>query len=158
MEREHHCKKGRLLMIELVEDEDNEASEESLEPKDEAMEEEPQSADYAVHALAGYSNPQTMKVGGLLKQQPITILIDTSSTNNFLSSKVVACMALQIEGCNKFDIKVTNDRILNCDKRCPRVKLLIQDQEMVADFLLLPIDDYEAVLGIEWLTTLGDIS
>ncbi|RRT66030.1 hypothetical protein B296_00000231 [Ensete ventricosum] len=38
--REHHCKKGRLLMIELAEDEDNETSEEAFEPKEEAMEEE----------------------------------------------------------------------------------------------------------------------
>ncbi|RRT31847.1 hypothetical protein B296_00057620 [Ensete ventricosum] len=65
--REHHCKKGRLLMIEPVEDEDNETSEEALESKEEAMEEKSHSADYAVHALAGYSNPQMMKVGVLLK-------------------------------------------------------------------------------------------
>ncbi|RWW48452.1 hypothetical protein BHE74_00045471 [Ensete ventricosum] len=147
--REHRCKKGRLLMIEPVEDDDNEPSEEGLEPEEEATEEEPQPADYAVHALAGYSNPQTMKVGGLLKQQPITVLIDIGSTNNFLNSKVAACLALQIEGCKKFDVKVADSRILNCDQRCPRVKLLLQDQEVVADFFLLPIDDYEAVLGIE---------
>ncbi|RRT73346.1 hypothetical protein B296_00019869 [Ensete ventricosum] len=67
MEREHRCKKGRLLMIEPVDDEDNEPFEEGLELEDEAIEEEPQPTDYAVHALAGYSNPQTMKVGGLLK-------------------------------------------------------------------------------------------
>ncbi|RWV95773.1 hypothetical protein GW17_00041576 [Ensete ventricosum] len=64
---EHHCKKGRLLMIESAKDEDNETFKEALEPKEEAMEEESQSADYVVHALAGYSNPKTMKVGGLLK-------------------------------------------------------------------------------------------
>ncbi|RZR98936.1 hypothetical protein BHM03_00028390 [Ensete ventricosum] len=151
---EHRCKKGQLLMIEPVEDEDNEPSEEGLKLEEEATEEEPQPADYAVHALAGYSNPQTMKVGGLLKQQPITILIDTGSTNNFLNSKVAACLALQIDGCKKFDVKVTDGRILNCDLRCPRVKLLLQDQEVVANFFLLPIDDYEAVLGIKWLTTL----
>ncbi|RRT51605.1 hypothetical protein B296_00036380 [Ensete ventricosum] len=55
--REHRCKKGRLLVIELVEDEDNEPSEEGLEPEEEATEEELQSVDYVVHALAGYSNP-----------------------------------------------------------------------------------------------------
>ncbi|RZS10046.1 hypothetical protein BHM03_00041201 [Ensete ventricosum] len=55
--REHHCKKGQLLMIEPTEDEDNETSEEALQPKEEAMEEESQSANYAEHALAGYSNP-----------------------------------------------------------------------------------------------------
>ncbi|RRT73120.1 hypothetical protein B296_00009941 [Ensete ventricosum] len=36
----------------------------------------------------GYSNPQKMKVGGLLKQQPIAVLVDTGSTNNFLNIKV----------------------------------------------------------------------
>ncbi|RZS19402.1 hypothetical protein BHM03_00051816 [Ensete ventricosum] len=155
--RKHRCKKGRLLIIELAEDEDNETSEEALEPEEEAMEEESQPTDYAVHVLADYSNPQTMKVGGLLKQQLIIVLIDTSSINNFLNSKVVARLALQIEGCNKFDVKVTDGRIFNYDQRCPLAKLL-QDQKVVADFFLLPIDDYEAVLEIEWLTTLGDIS
>ncbi|RWW11295.1 hypothetical protein GW17_00025102 [Ensete ventricosum] len=85
-------------MIELAEDEDNETSEEALEPKEEAMEEDSQPTDYAVHALAGYSNPQMMKVGGLPKQKPITILVDTGSINNFLNSKVAARLALQIEG------------------------------------------------------------
>ncbi|RWV99392.1 hypothetical protein GW17_00037702 [Ensete ventricosum] len=94
---EHHCKKGRLLVIKPAEDEDNKTSEEALEPKEEAMEEESQLADYALHELAGYSNPQMMKVGGLLNKQPITILVDTGSTNNFLNSKVAAYLALQIE-------------------------------------------------------------
>ncbi|RRT64048.1 hypothetical protein B296_00006919 [Ensete ventricosum] len=143
---EHCCKEGRLLMIEPAEDEDNETYEETLEPKEETM-----------HALAGYSNPQTMNVGGLLKQQPITIVIDTDSTNNFLNSKVAACLALQIDGCNNFNVRVTDGRIFNCNPRCPRVKLLLLDQEVVVDFFLLPIDDYEVILGIEWLTTLGDI-
>ncbi|RWW39726.1 hypothetical protein BHE74_00054915 [Ensete ventricosum] len=110
--REHHCKKGWLLMIEPAKDENNETSEEALEPKEEAMEEESQPADDTVHKLAGYANPQMIKVGGLLKQQPITILIDTGSTNNFLNNKVVACLVLQIEGCNKFNVKVTDGRIL----------------------------------------------
>ncbi|RRT51273.1 hypothetical protein B296_00024420 [Ensete ventricosum] len=55
--QEHRYKKGWLLVIELVEDEDSEPSEEGLEPKEEATEEEPQPSDYAVHALASYSNP-----------------------------------------------------------------------------------------------------
>ncbi|RWW08547.1 hypothetical protein BHE74_00010360 [Ensete ventricosum] len=156
--REHHCKRGRLLVIELVEDEDNETPEKALEPKEEAIEEESQLANYAVHALASYSNPQMIKVGGLLKQQLITVLIDMGNTNNFLNIKVAACLALQIKGYNKFDVKVTDGRIFNCDQRCPWVKLLLQDQEVVANFFLLSIDDYEAILGIEWLTTLGDIS
>ncbi|RWW69517.1 hypothetical protein BHE74_00022869 [Ensete ventricosum] len=55
--RGHRCKKGRLLMIELVEDEDNEPSKEGLEAEEKAMEEESQPVDYVVHALAGYYIP-----------------------------------------------------------------------------------------------------
>ena len=55
-------------MIEPIEEEVIEHSEESLECEEEDAEEEPQPTEVTVHALAGYSNPQTMKVGGLLKQ------------------------------------------------------------------------------------------
>ena len=85
-------------MIEPIEEEIIEYPEESLEHKEEDAEKEPQSTEVTIHALVGYSNPQMMKVGGLLKQQPITILIDTGSTNNFLNSKVAARMTLHIEG------------------------------------------------------------
>ena len=35
---------------------------------------------------------------------------------------------------------------------------MLQDQEIIADFFLLPLDDHEAMLRIKWLTTLGDFS
>ena len=53
-------------MIEPVEEEVIEHPKESFEHEEDA-EEEPQLTKVTVHALAGYSNPQTMKVGGLLK-------------------------------------------------------------------------------------------
>ncbi|RWW12970.1 hypothetical protein GW17_00023341 [Ensete ventricosum] len=146
--------KGRLLLIEPIED----LEEEVQEHKEEVTEEEQWSADCTMHALADYANPQTMKVGGLLKQQSIIVLIDTGSTNNFINNKVVVRIALHIKDCSKFDVKVANGRILKCDRRCPRVKLLLQNQQIIADFFLLPLDDYEVVLDIEWLTTLGDVS
>ncbi|RWW12212.1 hypothetical protein BHE74_00035775 [Ensete ventricosum] len=54
--RDHHCQKGRLLVIESVDEEVLEPSEDSLEHKEEVAEEEPQPTDFMVHALAGYSN------------------------------------------------------------------------------------------------------
>ncbi|RWV86944.1 hypothetical protein BHE74_00020327 [Ensete ventricosum] len=47
-----------------------------------------------------------IKVRGLLKQQPITVLINIGSTNNFMNSKVAARMAVHIEDCSRFDVKV----------------------------------------------------
>ncbi|RWW47891.1 hypothetical protein BHE74_00046081 [Ensete ventricosum] len=93
--REHRCKKGRLLMIKPMEEEVIEHPEESLEHEEEDMGEEPQLTDFMVHVLSGYTNPQMMKVVGLLKQQSITVLINTGNTNNFLKSKVDAWMTFR---------------------------------------------------------------
>ncbi|RWW19277.1 hypothetical protein GW17_00016686 [Ensete ventricosum] len=48
-----------------------------------------------------------------------------------------------------FGVEVADGQILKCDQRCPRVELLWQDQEILADFFLLPLDDYEVVLDIQ---------
>ncbi|RZR93433.1 hypothetical protein BHM03_00021940 [Ensete ventricosum] len=55
--REHRCKKGRLLVIEPEEDEDNETYEEALELEEEAMEEESQLADYASARIGQLRQP-----------------------------------------------------------------------------------------------------
>ena len=148
-------------MIEPIEEEVIKHSEESLECEEEDAEEEPQLTKVTVHALAGYSNLQTMKVGGLLKQQSITVLIDTDSTNNFINSNVAVQMALPIKNCSRFDVKVTDGWILKYDRRRPQVKLLLimrPYQEIITYFVLLPLDDHEAMLRIKWLMALDDVS
>ncbi|RWW74977.1 hypothetical protein BHE74_00017022 [Ensete ventricosum] len=150
--REHRCKKGRLLVIEPIKD---------PEPEDvdvETEEEEPKPALSIVHTLAGYANPQTMKINGFLKHKSITVLIDIGSINNFMDSKVAARLTVQIEDCNRFDVKVADNRTLNCSHKCSQVKLVVQGQEITADLFLLQLDDYEVVFDIEWLSTLGDVS
>ena len=67
-------------------------------------------------------------------------------------------MALTIENCSRFDVKIADGWILKYDRRCSQVKLLLQDQEIIIYFFLLPLDDHEAILRIKWLMTLGDIS
>ncbi|RWW58745.1 hypothetical protein BHE74_00034360 [Ensete ventricosum] len=58
------------------------------------------------HALVDYTNPQAAKVEESLKPQPVTVLIKTRSTNNFMNSKVAAQLMLQNEDCSRFDVKI----------------------------------------------------
>jgi hypothetical protein len=112
---------------------------------------------YTVHALAVYSNPQTMKVSGFLKCQPVTMLIDTGSTNNFLDEGIAKKLSVLVEPCEQFEVKLVDGGTLTCKSKCSNVKLVVQDQELRTDLYLLPLGDYEVVLGIEWLRTLGDV-
>ncbi|RZS09887.1 hypothetical protein BHM03_00041011 [Ensete ventricosum] len=50
--RDHHCKKGHLLLIEPLEDMEEEVQEHEKEVADE----EQQSVDITTHALTGYAN------------------------------------------------------------------------------------------------------
>ncbi|RWW65965.1 hypothetical protein BHE74_00026683 [Ensete ventricosum] len=118
--RNHHCKKGELSMVKSI----KESEEEVQEPEEENMKEDPQLADCITHALADHANPQAAKVEEFLKQHPVTILIKTRSTNNFMNSKVATQLMLQNEDCSRFGVEIANDQILKCDQRCPRVKLL----------------------------------
>ncbi|RZR89280.1 hypothetical protein BHM03_00016979 [Ensete ventricosum] len=140
-------------MIKYIE----ESEEEVQEPEEENMKEEPQPADCMTHALAGHTNSQVAKVEESLKPQPVTVLIKTRSTNNFMNSKVAAQLMHQNKDCSRFDVEVAYSQILKYDQRCPRVKLLWQNQEILAYFFLLPLDDYEAMLDIKWLTMLDNV-
>ncbi|RWW69953.1 hypothetical protein BHE74_00022407 [Ensete ventricosum] len=74
-----------------------------------------------------------------------------------MSSKVATHLMLHKEDYNRFEVKVANDQILKCNKKYPWVKLSLQEQDIVADFFLLPLDGLDIVLGIDWLSTIGDI-
>ncbi|RWW63285.1 hypothetical protein BHE74_00029533 [Ensete ventricosum] len=117
----------------------------------------PQPATCTVPTLAGYTNLQKLKIEGFLEQQSVIVHIDTGSTHNFISSKVAARLMLEKEDYNGFKVKVANGKILKCNQKCPRVKLIPQELDVVADFFLLPLDGLDIVLGIDWLSTLGDV-
>ncbi|RWW56443.1 hypothetical protein BHE74_00036841 [Ensete ventricosum] len=124
--KDHQCKRGRLLMIEPIED-----------PEPKPVEEEAEPVITTVHALAGYANTQTMKIEGFLNHQPVTILIDTESTNNFMDNKVATRLTYQVEDCDKFDVKVADGRTLSCDHKCPWVKLIMQPRDNRGLFLVI---------------------
>ena len=80
---------------------------------------------YTMHTLADYSNPQIMKVGGTLEHQPIIVLIDIGSINNFMDSKTVNRLAHHIEDYDRFEVKIIYGLIFTCDSKGSKIKLII---------------------------------
>ncbi|RWW55587.1 hypothetical protein BHE74_00037763 [Ensete ventricosum] len=156
----------------------------TLEPKEKDT---PQSATRTIPTLAGYTNLQKLKIKGFLRQQPVIILINARSTRNFMSSKVAAHLMLQKEYYNGFEVKkrkaddstrepnnYNHNTTLGGDDDAAQVlptntqadeelktrfslKDKVDFKMILADYFLLPLNDYEAVLNIKWPTTLGDV-
>lgn len=101
----------------------------------------------SIHALTGTQNFQTMRVRGFVGKKELHILIDTGSTHNFLN--VATGQSLDCNHTPVSPVKVTaaNGSLLTCEA-----------QFYTTDVLLIELDTYDMVLGVQWLTQLGDIT
>ncbi|KAL5750258.1 hypothetical protein ACOSP7_024861 [Xanthoceras sorbifolium] len=99
------------------------------------------------HAMSGTTHPQTFRVNGRVKNKEIIILIDGGSTHNFVDQAVVT----------KFGLPIVNDRTFQCTWQCLGLSLTIQGYTDQTDFYILLVAACQAVLGVQWLETLGPI-
>ncbi|KAG6531914.1 hypothetical protein ZIOFF_005750 [Zingiber officinale] len=155
--RGHQCKQKRILMIEPIENSEEEDDFYEGETQDNINEVQDDSMAISVHALEGLQTPQTMKVKGFIKKQPVMILIDSGSTNNFLDSTLARRLKQKIERASTFDVKVTDGRSLTSPGKCEGIKIFLPNYELITDLCLLPLDGCDVILGAQWLRTLGDI-
>ena len=155
--RGHQCKQKRILMIEPIENSEEEDDFDEGETQDNINEVQDDSMAISVHALEGLQTPQTMKVKGFIKKQPVMILIDSGSTNNFLDSTLARRLKQKIEQASTFDVKVADGRSLTSPGKCEGIKIILPNYELITDLFLLPLDGCDVVLGAQWLRTLGDI-
>ena len=128
-----------------------------LEEIEEKGEEENETVGISLHAIAGTQAPQTMWVRGYMGKKMITILVDLGSTHNFLSERVARRLRLQPKNDGRLQVTVASGvRLINLGK-CLGVRVVLQGITITVDFYILPLEGYDAVLGAQWLMTLGPI-
>ncbi|XP_077242441.1 uncharacterized protein LOC143882949 [Tasmannia lanceolata] len=147
----HQCKKKQLFLIEMRESDDEveELSDEG-ETVGDCMQ-------ISVHALTGTLAPRTMRIRGYIKRRPIVILIDSRSTRNFVDPQLAKRTGCNIQQTPRLQVTVANGNRLLSDAVCRDFRWLMQGFEFSTEARLLPLRGYDVVLGIQWLTTLGDI-
>lgn len=61
-----------------------------------------------LHAIGGNVGSSTMRVHGKIKSAPVIILIDSGSTDNFMSSEVVRKLQLKMDDRRILSVKVAS--------------------------------------------------
>lgn len=84
--------------------------------------------------------------------------MDSGATNNFISKALATSLKLQIGVAKPVPIFMGHGHPTESIGGCLGVTLLIQDLEIVADFLLLYMNQFESdlILRYSWLTKLGE--
>eukprot|EP00253_Pinus_taeda_P026334 PITA_26334 len=111
-----------------------------------------------LHAPAGISSPQTLKIRGFIKHRPIVVLIDSGSTHNFIHQKVAEVVHCFVRAVSNFQVQIANEGTMKCEGRCENVKLQMVDYQLKTHMFAIHMGGCDIVLGAEWLRTLGPIT
>nr|GLL41714.1 sodium/hydrogen exchanger 8 isoform X2 [Ipomoea trifida] len=146
----HNCRHLFMLVI------DNSASSIPEQPF-ESTEPEEEHPEISLHAITGTGNGNTMRVNLRLNNSPITALIDSGSTHNFVDSTTANRLGLTIRSCPYLRVAVANGERITGLGICEDVILQKDSNYFPVNLYVIPLVGFEIVLGVHWLRTLGAI-
>ena len=98
-----------------------------------------------------------MKLRGILDTAEVLILIDSGSTHNFISDKLVSELKLITHFISPFGVQIGNGDVLRCNRICNDVVLHVSDLQIKQNFYQFALGGADVVLGIQWLATLNTV-
>ncbi|XP_039827557.1 uncharacterized protein LOC120689329 [Panicum virgatum] len=148
----HRCKK--LFVIEIVgfDDADTNPTAATISATDDTP-------GISLHAIIGVRarGCQTIKVLVSIGNMTGIVLLDSGSSHNFINVDMARRAGVPLQPCPHLAVTVTNgDRVASPVKALAQ-HIGISGEAFDIDFYALPLGDYDMVLGIQWLGTLGPV-
>ncbi|GJX34061.1 retrotransposable element Tf2 [Tanacetum coccineum] len=78
-------------------------------------------------------------------------------TTTFLDLKVAKKLGCKLKATCPMDVSVANGQVMSSFYECKGFTWTLQGVEFTSDVLILPLGGCELVLGVQWLSVLGDI-
>ena len=85
------------------------------------------------------------------------ILMDTGNTHNFLSMSTAKRIGCKLQPTVPLKVYVANENQMMSKYMCKDFQWSLQGIPYVADAMVLPLCSCDMVLGVQWLSTLGNI-
>ncbi|KAA3461825.1 DNA/RNA polymerases superfamily protein [Gossypium australe] len=108
---------------------------------------------YAIRDHEEASSPDVITGTFTLYDTSVIALIDPGSMHSYICMKLVFSQTLPVES-TEFTIKVSNPlgKSVLVNKVCKNCPLMFQDICFPADLMLLPFDEFDIILGMDWMT------
>ncbi|CAH9134345.1 unnamed protein product [Cuscuta epithymum] len=146
----HKCKK--IFAILLPEHEDC-----SSVPIDDGDSEEEVSFGVSMHALKGQVPTDTIKLIGNVKNNNLTILVDSGSTHSFIDHGAAKKINCEVEITNPLQVTVAGGGQIECNSKCPRLEWEMARHCFAASVGIFPLGGYDMVMGVDLMRKLGPI-
>ncbi|KAG8499245.1 hypothetical protein CXB51_005776 [Gossypium anomalum] len=108
---------------------------------------------YTIREREEASSPNVITDTFTLFNTDVIALIDPGSTYSYVCETLASSKTLPVES-TEFVIRVSNPlgRFVLVDKVCKKCPLIIRDSCFLANLMLLPFDEFDIILGMDWLT------
>jgi hypothetical protein len=94
---------------------------------------------------------RTLQFQGILRQQAVLILLDSGSTSSFISSQLVSQLSLPVSHSAPVAVRIADGHTMHCSSVVKSVTWTIQQYQFQHDLKVLPIPQYDIILGMDWL-------
>ncbi|KAJ0578410.1 putative nucleotidyltransferase, Ribonuclease H [Helianthus annuus] len=154
----HKCANKRLFVLEVIaSEEEDEKGNEFIMDESIGQQEWQDPPQISLHALTGMVSYSTMKVLGSIGNKQLRILIDSGSTHNFVNEQLAMKLKCALKPIDNVTVGVANGTEIVCANYSPNFQWFMQGMWFTTDVLVIPLDSYDMVLGVQWLLTLGSI-
>lgn len=109
----------------------------------------------SVHAIEGVHSNKTITLTGRRGKQQFAILIDGGSTHSLLDETTAGKLKCELVKTQPMKVQVANGNHLESLYECKEFKWKIGDNEFQTAVRCLPMGEYDLVLGVDWLGSLG---
>ncbi|KAJ1379698.1 Aspartic peptidase domain superfamily, partial [Sesbania bispinosa] len=101
-------------------------------------------------------NSEILRLKGRIKGVPILILVDSRATHNFISKRLIETMGWPVDDSKEIRVKLGDGHKTRAWGKCKDLKVEIGDTKVIIDAHLFDLGDVDLVLGMAWLSTLGE--
>jgi hypothetical protein len=105
----------------------------------------------SLNAMSGTNNPRCVRIQALIKDQLILQLLDSGSSNTFISELACSRIGCETQNIEPVAVKVANEQIIYCQKKVVQLKWWCGGKTFTVDAFVLPATAYDMVLGMDWL-------
>ncbi|CAM8908260.1 unnamed protein product [Rhodiola kirilowii] len=151
----HKCKAAALKII-LVGDDDSD--DEGLRADEETKARSNlELVEVSLNSLSGLTPTRSMKLKGSIAGREVLVLVDSGATHNFISKDLVEEKNLALNDRGRFQVVLGTGAVEESRGICPNISLELPGYTCRADFLPIRMRGTDAILGWQWLQSLGDV-
>ncbi|KAF3784763.1 hypothetical protein EJ110_NYTH28681 [Nymphaea thermarum] len=119
-------------------------------------EEKPTEAE-SLHSMQDPNKPNSFRVFGRINGKKVLILHDNGATRNFLTEEAAKKCNVSLQSSQPQTIIVGGGLRLKCLSEGKDMEVVIKKKPFKIDFLVIPLDGVDLILGMSWFFTLGII-